>query len=114
MAKRKLKWQNASLNGKTRAKMAKRKLRALRAWRPCGPVTTTHHLKYYPFGWIRKLFPPLFLLFDSFAYDTFSLKIHLPVSLSVHHSVVQFFELWKLSRNCMESLNVKMTTNDYK
>ena len=51
-------------------------LEALRAWRPFGPVTTTHHLKYYPFGWIRKLFQPLFLLFDFFAYDTFSLKIH--------------------------------------
>ena len=44
---------------------------ALRAWRPCGPVTTSHHLNYYPFGWIRKLFQPFFLFFDYFVYDTF-------------------------------------------
>ena len=46
-------------------------LEALRAWRPFGPVTTTQHLNYHPFGWIRKLFQPVFLLFDFFAYDTF-------------------------------------------
>ena len=27
-------------------------------------IATTHHLNYYPFGWIRKLFQPLFPLFD--------------------------------------------------
>ena len=51
-------------------------LEALQAWRPGRPVTTTYHLNYYPFGWIRKLFQPFFLLFNFFAYDTFFLKIH--------------------------------------
>ena len=51
-------------------------MQAKMAKRPGGPSRLPLPTNYYPFGWIRKLFQPLFLLFDFFVYDTFFWKIH--------------------------------------
>ena len=77
-AEGKLKRQNMSYNGKTIAKTAERELKRQKlelealwawtpfwAWRHFGPGDPSGlHLYHYPFGWIRKLFQRLFLLFD--------------------------------------------------
>ena len=72
-----------------------------------GPVTATHHLNYYPFGWIKKLFQSFFILFNFLAYDTFFLKIH----TSQTDCPKQFFFLAKICWNVQITLGSNLRPN---